>query len=129
MLSMILLHHKPHPTTLADLHNNATWLQWIIARCHIPVHLYPALLDQPLGFSVRFNQAALHHGLYQPDRESSLEFRDFLGCLTLAELELEIRFGSCRRLLTMQSFDQLARQRRFGVAWLHREYSLDLIDG
>src|SRR6266851_2024857 len=39
------------------------------------------------------------------------------------------RFGSCRRLLTMQSFDQLARQRRFGVARLHREYSLDLIDG
>src|SRR5207248_3681531 len=121
MLSTILLHHKAHPTALADLHHNATRLQWIIARYDGTVHFHTALFDQPFGLGVRFRKSTFHHGFDQTGGKPSLEFRDFFWQLMLAKLGLEVGLGSSPSLLPMQPLDQLARQRRLGVARLHRQ--------
>src|SRR4030088_2076884 len=52
MLSLILLHHKPRPPALADLHHDVTRLQRIIASRNLAVDLDSSLLDEPLCFRV-----------------------------------------------------------------------------
>src|SRR5882724_2530600 len=62
MLSTILLHHKPHPTALADLHDDVTRLQWVIASRDLAVDFDSTLFDEPLRFSVGGSQSAVDHG-------------------------------------------------------------------
>src|SRR4029077_8198110 len=46
MLSLILLHHKTHPTTLSNLNDdNAPRHKWIIPGYHLTIKLDPSLVD------------------------------------------------------------------------------------
>src|ERR1700680_1180822 len=125
MYSLILSQAYSNETSFTGLEHIAI-VQRGLRGVRLAVHANPALVDEPLCITPSFGELSLDQRTHQV-----IGFRDNtvgheLRKVALAELSVEVCFGPRRRLLSLQSLDQLAGQRGLRVPRLQPQGRLDL---